>query len=439
MKKILIPIILIITVSCIAQDPTYNLARDLYETHNENIDIGRRAIENTENNTIQASYALLMALLSSSQGYPVDSSDYWKGVFDGIVGETTAELVLSWDAVLVLDRDMDTLYLDSISFNSGVKWINNPMDSTDIIDFNYDTLYFSYGAIKQVSSSVMHIVPTTDRSKRIIIANNASPYGVTLGGLESLIFSGKDDYMMDFKNDSTRASADTTHSWSAQAIRNYIDPIHDTVDNLNTRILANIGFIEDLQDSSDKHTDTTQTLNVRILANLGFIEDLAPSGNQYVLQMSNGDGTFTSDGDYTIQSDSARFKNLVLSSELRLTKWGTTDTAGLYKLPNGEVDTMEWSRSSWASHKENIEPFDVFFKNRDLLGELNWPRWKDDSYHRINPRHAYDQFTVAHERTWVYIEDLYNKNKELEDRINILEWIIREKYKLSKRQLRKLQ
>lgn len=412
MKKLVGSIFFIVIIfSCMAQDPAYNLARDLYVTHDNNIDAGRRAIENTENQVIQSVHALLLALLSSSQGYATDSADYWKGVFDGLIGETTAELVLSWDAVLVLDRDMDTLYIDSVSFDDGSKWIDNPMDSTDIIDFDYDTIYLSSGAIKQVSNSIIHIIPTADRDNKIIIANNSAPYGLTLGGLESLIFSGKDDYMMNFSNDSTRDGADTTWTVSLKAIRDLIDPISDTTVAHNTRILTNVTNIAGNLDSISDHRTDIEALNDTISDHRA---DFAPSGGSNVVQLDNGDGTFTADADYTIEDDSARFKHMVLSGNLRLTKFAGSDTNGMYLLPNNTVDTMQWSRSGWALLKENIEPFDTFFRKRDLLGELNWPRFKGDSYHKINPKNSMDQFTVAHERTWVYMSKLY-------DRIALLE------------------
>jgi len=409
MKKIFI--ILLMFPLLLKGQVIYNTSDNAYDDYHDYLENGNwRSAEVTEKNVLRTADLMLMMLWASAVGYSTDSISALLAKLNALSyhGETftapsfsysiTANLTLdsikitggAWTSYFHTTDSINSLIADGINTEATIKgYAKDTVDNAFFTELNVDTIKFD-----------------TDGNYYIGINSGGSLLTVRVNGATALdiIRGGGYKYLTSFNG------------------------LHFTgVSDPSIYTNGMVWF-----DSDDN------VLYFRQGGKMIPMSNTFASGAQHTVQLSNGDSTFTSDADYTIQSDTAKFKHEVLSGTLRLAKWGTTDTSGLYKLPNGVVDTMEWVRSSWASHKENIEPFDVFFKKRDLADELNWPRWKDDDYHKINPMYANTQFSVAFERTWVYIEDLYEKNKKLENRINVLEGIIRKEYKLSKRQLKRL-
>ena len=209
---------------------------------------------------------------------------------------------------------------------------------------------------------------------------------------------------------------------SIAAHRTEISANLDSISTHRTEISANLDSISTHRTEIGANLDSIATHRTEISANLDSIADhrtdieaLKPSGSQYALQMSNGDATFTSDADFTIESDTLGGVHISISGATRFSKFKQSDTLGMYLTPNGVIDTMEWSRSAaWMlEHAKDIEPFDYFFNTR-VNGEVNWPRCYGDSYHSINPSTAKAQYMGAFERTWIYMDDLYKRNSRLE-------------------------
>jgi len=388
MKKIFI--ILLMFPLLLKGQVIYNTSDNAYDDYHDYLENGNwRSAEATEKNVLRTADLMLMMLWASAVGYSTDSISALLAKLNALSyhGETFTTPSFSYDATIA---DFDTIVINRAS-DRDIELYGDIYKTDRGLLFSYpygtyDTLRISIGS----SGTGIRIRLNDDDAYVGIQDDGIALNKGTSGGL--LWWDGTDLLL---NTDTVFVKGDTI------TLSNRIDAKLSASDT--TSLSARI----DLKLTA---TDTS-SLSTRI-------DNLAPSGNQYVLQLSNGDGTFTSDGDYTIEDDSARFKHMVLSNDLRLAKFGGSDTNGIYLKPNNVVDTMQWARSSWALG--DIEPFKVFFNNRDSLGELNWPRWKGDSYHKINPMYSYDQFTVAHERTWVYINELYEKNKSLKITLIIL-------------------
>jgi hypothetical protein len=129
------------------------------------------------------------------------------------------------------------------------------------------------------------------------------------------------------------------------------------------------------------------------------------AGGQVANQFAYWTNANTLDGSTAItkSGDSIVSTNMVVSTKLRLKAFDTdaTDTVALivYKL-NGKVDTATIVNAGFGLKDNGL--FLKYFTKR-VNGELNWPRYKGDSYHDMNAMTSGTQLQAGIERAYVWI------------------------------------
>lgn len=447
-KTYLLTILVLSPLICAGQ-VTYNEVSALYQQHTTNVQTGRRQLELSENDAVRIALAGFEMLFASAQGYATDSINKWKNIIDGVLGETTGQVILSYDAVPIQYYDYDTLYVDSIYLTTSGQWIKYVITADSIRSLAIDTTESHTFTSLSAGNFIINGVGISDSAKTLAIDTVESH---TFSSLAAGDFTLEGESIKSFVPDTVEnheftslTSTDVTVNGTLYSDGN-LDIREKGLSNKSVTIGISgtfVAFWEKDNVGSDGMAiypgvsavlvsgGLALTWNGSILktpvdtfASIDTVKTLISSlaavanGSQYAIQLSNGDGTLTSDGDFTIQGDSARLKNVAISGGIRWYKFAGADTFGIYGLPNGTIDTLKYTGSKWMLSKpHNRHTFYLFYSDRDTLGELNWPRWDGDVYHRVSPAYYIEQFMQAHERTWGNIDFLYRENSMLKRKI----------------------
>lgn len=485
MKKLLF-LLLLFPVLLQAQ-VIYNTSDNLYDDYNSYLENGNwRSAENAEKNAIRTSDLMLMMLWASAMGYSTDSISALITKLNSLSyhGETFTAPSFTYDASLGSYVTVDSI---RITGGSWTAYFHTTDSINSLIEYaleNLDTIKFENGAyIFNTEAGVVGIYEGTNVLHISDAVGGYSGAGLTnLGGISFGNYNS--DVAAAFKNDSTTNAADSTIILSASAIRDLIEyAVSLKVSQTAIDTLTGINYVTNALALKAPQTavDTLVGVNqvkpyaIDTVENASFTDleadilkfhdeqdevyDIqgdyhSSSWNSVLISTEGTEDT----ADIELSVDHIAFTNrntsdglqiyddfmypylggvapiefypdtVVVNVDFKLKMSGTQDTVGIYGYQVGDgyvLDTMEWSRTAkWMlEHESELEPFEKFFNNR-TDGELNWPRFWNDSYYGINPASANNQFMGAFERTWIYMNQLYKQNKQFEKRNNFLYAII---------------
>lgn len=131
-------LLVLVNVNCFSQnDDIYNVTDDKYDELVTRLSSNARLAELSKNDLIRNIAVLSLMLHASAAGMANDSLDALAVKLNTLYGTSYTKPVYSYDASL---NETDTMYMDSLSFDSGITWHNYILDSSAVIQICLDTV-----------------------------------------------------------------------------------------------------------------------------------------------------------------------------------------------------------------------------------------------------------------------------------------------------------